>query len=173
VTSGDFRTVAMERGNFTVAMWFNTTWSKEGGLTIFDYGQDASSYPGIIFQYRVVEGGRGRLETYLAKAGKGGYIVSRPHPQKINDGKWHHLALAVDRKGEAVTYIDGDAVHRQDISAHSSDRLANRGGARLGRGRNGKPDFEFELDDFRVYSKALSQDEVLQVMDEAAAEGRP
>ena len=169
VTSGDFRKVAMERGNFTIAMWFKTDWTDEGGKEIFECGQDANSYPGIIFQYRVVEGERGRLETYLASVGKGEYILSRPHPQRINDGKWHHLALTVDRKGEAVTYIDGDAVHRQDISAHSSERLASRGGARLGRGRSGTPDFEFELDDFRVYSKALSQEEVLQVTDEAEA----
>ena len=173
VTSPDFLKVAMERENFTVAMWFKTTWSKEEGLTIFDYGQDDSTYPGVIFQYRVTEGELGRLETYLAKIGQGGYILSRPHPPKINDGKWHHLALTVDRKGEAVSYIDGNAVHRQDISADSSAALACRGGARLGRSRNGKADFEFALDDFRVYSTALSQDEVLQVMDETGAGGKP
>ena len=173
VTSGDFRKVDMVRGNFTIAMWFNTTWTKPSGPTLFDYGQDESTYPGVIFQFRVLEDGFGRLESYLALAGNAGYILSRGHPQQINDGKWHHLALSVDRKGEGVTYIDGTAVHRQDLSASSAESLACRGGSRLGRSRYGKPDFEFAIDDFRVYNKALSQDEVLQVMDEATAGAKP
>ena len=64
--------------------------------------------------------------------------------------------------------MDGNPVEQQDISPHAAERLAARGGARLGRGRYGKPDFECAIDDFRVYDAALSQDELLQVIDEAS-----
>ena len=165
ITSPDFRGMDMVRGNFTVATWFRTDWRDAGGKTIMSCGQDASRYAGVIFQYRVLESGHGRFETYLARTGEAGYILSRGHEPRVNDGVWHHLALSVDRSGAAVTYVDGDQVHSVDIAPWQAEPLATRGGVYFGRGRYAKPDFEFALDDFRVYGRALTGDEILQIID--------
>jgi len=161
--------VGLAKGDFTVSLWVNVTTTDTGGKSILEYGGVGSKYPGVILQYRGLDDGKGRIETYLAGA-DGNYIVSRPHDPKINDGKWRHIALSVDRSGESVTYIDGHAVHRQDISKHKGTALAVEGGAVFGKSRYREPDLPMMVDDVRVYSRALTGDEILQVIDEAGDE---
>ena len=36
--------------------------------------------------------------------------------KKLNDGKWHHLALTADRDGAASLYVDGDLAATSDMS---------------------------------------------------------
>gem|GEM_PF-6572336 len=165
ISRPDFPQLNLAREDFTVALWLRTAWDEAGGKTILACGQGTGRYAGVIFQYRCLDSGHGRFETYLARTGEAGYILSRGHPPRINDGLWHHLALSVARDGEAITYVDGIPVHRLDISAWREEPLAARGGIFVGQVPGVKPAFAFELDELRVYARPLSSDEILQLLD--------
>lgn len=85
-----------------------------------------------------------------------------------NTGRWHHLAVVYDaRSGAAVQYFDGAEVSREVSPFHVAGRPLSFGPSELGnwglpttghqfpiRNLNGR------LDEFAIYSSALSGDEI-------------
>jgi len=163
----NLRGVDFSTGDFTITLWIKINPIVKGAPTILSLGGEASTYPGVIFQYRMLDNGNGRFETYLARQGQAGYIHSTGHPPNLNDDKWHHLALSVNRSGQVATYIDGHAVFHQDIAKHKSAPLAGRGGLRIGQYQSLPPAMPMLVDDIRIYNKPLTADQVLQVIDQA------
>lgn len=77
------------------------------------------------------------------------------------DNQWHHFAATFDRDGDAVVYVDGQAVGTHDIS----DRTASLGFKKEMVIGHGDWNFMGLMDDLRLYNRALSAAEVGQIRD--------
>jgi len=81
------------------------------------------------------------------------------------DGKWHHVAVSVDRGKRATIYIDGEKSGDLDISSQKGDlkTLVNIGGPYKG--------FDGVIDSFRIYKGAMDPEEIKKTY-EAQASGK-
>ena len=105
-------------------------------------GVDASGYPAFY------------LDTNGATAGCDASTTSQ---FKINDGKWHQVAVSVTRGTSAVIYVDGKAAG-SDTSVTSYSAITVTGNAFFGGSAGG---LDAILDSTRIYSRALSAAEIL------------
>ncbi len=105
-------------------------------------GIDASGYP--VFY----------LDTNGATAGCDAQI-STP-TTKIHDGKWHFLAVSVTRGTSAIMYLDGVNIG-SDTSVTSYSAITVAGNVLVGSTNA----FDGVIDSTRVYSRALSQNEIM------------
>ncbi len=82
----------------------------------------------------------------------------------INDGAWHHVAVAFDRAGgQAVSYVDGVRVNARSIA--SLGTLITGNTLTIGQDPTGGygVDGTFDLDDLGIWRRALSDYEVLSI----------
>lgn len=96
-------------GDFTVAVWVNTTSTVDDPSIISDKDWDSGSNPGFILAYT---GG-----TWKLNAADGSNRIDINGLGPVNDGEWHLLAVTFDRDGDAVAYQDGVEVGSTDMSA--------------------------------------------------------
>jgi len=102
--------------------------------------------------------------------------------QKLNDGKWHHVALSMSKRdcllSEVQFYVDGQAVESKVVGQDNrvNVSLANKvtiGGLGHGNGKtpfskllhveHGIKSFEGSLDEVSVWSRALTAEEVAEL----------
>ena len=78
------------------------------------------------------------------------------------DGKWHHLVGVMDAAGLRLYFDEGLVCTLNDSAPMAYDAQKT---LQLGRNGNGAPDGDFEgaMDDFRVYGRALTANEVKQI----------
>ena len=89
-----------ESTDFTVDLWLRTT-SAERYMNVIN----KKSRPEATEAGFMISTDSGRMTAILADGVKS---VLLSHPTPINDGKWHHVALVAERKGEATLYVDGE-----------------------------------------------------------------
>lgn len=81
----------------------------------------------------------------------------------IKDGKWVHFTGTYDSKsGEAKTYVDGKMTHEAKGDGELSDNWGVS--AAIGHHKKGRW-FDGLMDEFYMFSRALSEDEIKEVMD--------
>lgn len=74
----------------------------------------------------------------------------------ITDSQWHHVALVVDRDSMTATiYVDG-AVDKTAKSIAVQSDLSNTNAIFIGLDRNSTSHFVGDLDDVRIYRRALT-----------------
>ena len=123
--------------NYTVSTWIKTTATtgriaskRGGGGTGFDFYLNSG----------------GRIYYYDNTAGQkdSGYFV--------NDGTWHHISFAING-ANSYMYVDGNrsTAFTPALSVTSADFYI---------GRYGGSYISADMDDFRVYNKALDQTEI-------------
>ena len=140
---------------FTVACWINTT---SDGSLIFWGSQDGTPIGGQYQNFRV-NGGRLRSEH-----GNGRFRGA----STVNDGEWHHVALAVEAGANmhppgTRIYVDGiqdpegaDTVNAQNLWNISADVDMAIGV----RASHGDRFFAGSIDEARVYDRALTTGEI-------------
>ena len=137
---------------FTIACWIKTT----GDGEMVTWG---SSPAGQRLSFRL-DGGNLRTEH-----GSGNLIGNTP----VNDGRWHHVALVVAEGAalqvpQTLLYVDG----RADLTFSGSDTAYNlTADTDVSIGRRATSNDRFfpgSMDDVRIYDKALTAEEIGQVM---------
>ena len=102
--------------------------------------------------------------------------------QKLNDGKWHHIAMSMPRKdcklSEVQFYVDGQPVESEVVGKDNpiNVSMVNKvsvggGGHENGRSSYGKfmqdnfgvRPFEGSLDEVAVWARALTAEEVAEL----------
>jgi len=79
----------------------------------------------------------------------------------VNDGVWHQIVSTVDRSGDLSIYVDGDFKVSLDISSYAGESLSNTGSFSIGYNNPLGPHyFEGDIDDIKLYNKALTSVEV-------------
>lgn len=106
-------------------------------------------------EFGVTLDSEGDLYAFTANAD----TLAAPRPQSINDGQWHHIAVVFDQPGSTVRqYVDGELDTRATDYGETVE--LNPGIATLGAAVGGEKTLDGAIDDFRWYSRALSDDEV-------------
>jgi hypothetical protein len=136
--------------NLTVSVWFRATQVDSGGSELVSGGNQYLLRIGsdtIRFSRRVV-GGTGSVQCEVS---------STAHL----DGKWHHLVGVQSPQGMKL-YVDG----AERCTNTRGEDIRYDGGPDLWVGRHpdsSSYDFDGNLDDLRIYTRALSADEILRL----------
>ena len=151
--------------SLSVAFWYKTPKKSSGYL--FSWGDSDS--------------GKNFMDLYLLKD-KGVSLRLRDHddpadspawrfkPSDFEDGNWHHLALSKDTEGVRL-YFDGRPVPG-GIGGAGRDAFIPDKGIFIGGDDNATYCVSALLDEFRVYSKALSATEVARLAGARLPAGR-
>lgn len=135
---------------FTLAAWINT--SANTGVIISNLGGGFGGQEWAIGD--TVGSGKPGLWNGTSWVGSGNTTV--------NDGAWHHLAVTHASGGPAVFYKDG----KLESSVAHADPSAGGNNMRIGRrGGGGSTIFSGNLDDVRIYNRALGDDEIARLYD--------
>ncbi|UCE50087.1 MAG: hypothetical protein JSW47_07985, partial [Phycisphaerales bacterium] len=161
----------------TVCAWVRTT-DEEGQIVSFDrsdfwrleVGSDYTGGDGLVGWHVYTSDGQMDTVTYAGWPGNTG---------RVNDGQWHHVA-GIFNNGTLTIYIDGNP--REPYFSGSTfgrGRFTRYGFIGSGSeasyppptGRANGPYIEADLDDVRIYSRALSQAEIRYLADETPGDG--
>ncbi|HEV2783720.1 MAG TPA: beta-L-arabinofuranosidase domain-containing protein [Actinophytocola sp.] len=138
--------------NFTVAGWVRLAtvgaWSR-----VFDFGSGTGSY-----MFLSPRSGAGTARFAITTGGAGAEQQINA-PAALPAGAWTHVAVTLSGN-TGVLYVNGAEVAR---NANITLRPASLGGTQNYLGRSqyaGDPYLSGQLDDFRIYSRALSASEI-------------
>ena len=140
--------------DFSVAAWVKMGSSQKSYPTIVSKGGTSSSSAGYWFyisgsKIKFTFGdGTQRLSTYS-------------NTISVLDNNWHHIAVSVKRNGTAEFYLDGASVGNYSVSSFSGKNISNASKSLyIGSTGSSTSPLKGNLDDVRVYKKALSNSEV-------------
>lgn len=160
------------RGDFSVGAWFRTT-STAPSMTIaqlYDLGGTATPENSSTWALRLVDGhAHGTLRAANVETAS---VIEEPTP--LNDGEWHHMAMVRDLLAyEIYLYVDGERVATLGVAGEPADQplVPGRPGSvadpvAIGAWRSASDDFlveqqfEGEIDEFAYWGRALSRDEL-------------
>ena len=137
----------------TFATWVN--WAG-GGVwqRIFDFGNNTG-----VYMFLTPSSGAGTLRFAITTGSNTGESMVQA-PAALPQGGWHHVAVTIDGDTkEMKLYLDGHLVGSA-VTAKLPADLGNTTQNWLGRSQWPDPYFNGSLDDFRIYSRALSEAEV-------------
>jgi hypothetical protein len=156
--------LAFGSGNFSVGFWIRLpSGSLPGDLPFFANSEGSYSNPGLTIAPSYNRGGWswgiGSLGIY-------------GDDKSINNGNWHHLLYCFDRSSVAVTYLDGVAVDTRPDLAGGSINTGNN--FSIGQDATGtySENGEADIDDFGVWNRALTDDEVYDIYSAATTYGK-
>jgi hypothetical protein len=145
----DDKHLPMENAPRSIAVWFKTVVCPHPQF-LFAYGQQTRSsevYAGIYEDAKVVMLGE-YGNRYPAGNGR----------KTVTDGEWHHFVFVHDGNQTATGYMDGEP----DFSTTRRYETSPRGAALVS---HTDPGYKFEgtLDEFMIFNRALSAEEVKEL----------
>lgn len=164
----DFPSLSLPLGSVprTFTCWVRTSARNPAERpTLFSYGTRS---PGQRFSVRLNDSPGIPTDQAIRLEVEGGYITGT---RAVNDGAWHHLAFSVaDHNGDGVVninetrmYVDGqpDAAgsSQSAVMNTTSGMVPSLGGSSHSTGYN----FTGDLDEIRIFSRALSANEIIAV----------
>ena len=149
-------------GSFAAEIWFNYTEASAAGPLVWSYNLGSAGAPAVWIR---TEPGSNQIRGLInSHAGWGVTATTDPY----NDGEWHHLAFVRDTSKDTVTfYIDGKIDGSEEVKAGSVTE-GHVIGIYLGQKFGGPDRYKGVLDEFRLWKKALSQDEIKANMNKGA-----
>jgi len=155
--------------DYTIAAWIKTD-SKYVGR-IFSKGS-SSCWPGYMMRTGGPPGDEGS-RIWLENA-SGGCRIQFYGNTVINDNEWHFVAGVVDRDVGATIYVDGEFDAQQILDTTAYDFSTNRnpmiGYNDVG---NYREPFDGVIDEVRLYNRALTEAEILELFNETSANTPP
>ena len=141
----------------TFAAWVNWRNTSISNQRLFDFGNGPD-------QYLYLTPSDGNVMSLNIKNGETEQTVSCK--SKLIASVWKHVAVTICQDS-IVIYIDGEkAAHSSEVSCLTSDILPTMN--YIGRGQlNTNPYLKAFVDDIQIYSKALSAEQIISVMDSA------
>ncbi len=138
--------------DYTIAGWVNlnsvSTWAR-----IFDFGSGTS-----VYMFLTPKSGSNAIRFAISTSGGSG-------EQQINGtsipstGVWHHFAVTLSGT-VGILYVDGVAVGRNNNMTLKPSNLGYTTQNYIGKSQYSDPYLNGSVDDFRIYSRALSPTEV-------------
>ena len=143
--------------DFTIALWFKTTSS--GGIFGYQNVEVENTATNWIPLISVTDTGLLRSELWI---GSSLTVISST---TVNDGNWHRVVVTADTTGNMLTvYLDGAEIGSVSGAVVHLDMSFNQIGVNDARGRaglfNGWDYFDGEIDEFILYSEALTAAEI-------------
>lgn len=144
--------ISVGTSDFTLAAWIQTS--------LTDRAQGILSYDGTS-RFRMAVATTGNIRYGIYGDSSWTEVASGP---TVNNGQWHHVAVTFDRDSLATVFVDGVPVGTLNISSKSSINISASVSTRIGLDAYiGGSYFEGAIDEARIYTRALSPDEVQQL----------
>jgi len=147
--------ITFEQGDsFSVLVWINTavTPNPNDGI-VGNYRITTTPY------WMLLINGDGTANFNARDVGSA-HSTSTASPNRIDDSTWHHLAGIRDQQAKKLRlYVDGDLVDELDDATEDINS-----GQSIWIGDHLNRYYEGLIDDARIYDRALTQDEVQQIM---------
>ena len=174
VTNGGYITVPalqpLAPSALTIAVWVNLAANtvSQNWERIFDFGSGTTTNNFLYLVARAGSPSTNPVQFVISTKGHSAASGQTIHsPAALTPNAWHHIAIVLPA-GSTYTgtlYIDGIVVatntamtlHASDIGATTNNYL---GRSQFSSASSGDPLFDGSLDDFRVYKRALSQQEI-------------
>ena len=141
----------------TMVCWFNWEGTGDGWQTFFSKGP--AEGPAENYAHFTNSGGR---NTHFCKNAGGGTGCFNSPNNAFEDKKWHHTAAVYDGKNQ-YNYIDGELVSEGPLKGKM---VTNDGYLGLGFREGSSHYWKGMLDDMALFNRALSGDEVEEIMNE-------
>ena len=140
---------------FSVEIWFKYTEEAEAGSLVWGYNVQGGNPQ---FWIRT-EPGSNQIRGLIHDKTSMSIIIQTKTP--YNDGNWHYLAFVRDAKGEdtLTVYIDGKVEDSQKGKIGSVTE-GQKYGIHLGQRVDGVNIYKGILDEFRLWTRALSENEI-------------
>jgi hypothetical protein len=163
-------------GDFTISVWVNPDVLRGGGIvalspTTQDAGTESTQYSPFSHGWYLEMDNKGsvRLQTAGPDTRSNGLVVSSGSntlsgSNMLRTNAWQHVAVVVKRGGTNLTrvYVNGTLAGKGDIG--SADLDNPKADLVVGSTPQGKQ-FRGKVHDVRIYRRALSQPEVLALME--------
>ncbi len=149
----------------TIAVWVNlaANTSAQNWERIWDFGDSSTAPRWLNLTARSATSPYGPLFAMSASGHTTAGTERLVAPEALTANAWHHIAIVLPAgvPYTGVMYVDGEAVATNDaMTVHLGDIGANVNNW-FGRSQfTSDPYFYGSLDDFRVYKRALSQQEI-------------
>jgi hypothetical protein len=147
--------------DITIATWINVS-SSTNWARIFDVGVNAkiatNTPTGTKYMNLVPKNGGTNLAFAISTSGFGSEQVLTS--ASIETSGWRHVAVVLGA-GQGVLYVDGAAVSTSSTVLLRPADLGTIDYAYLGKSQfSNDPNFDGQIDEFRVYGRALSATEI-------------
>lgn len=139
--------------DFSILAWVKAGPNANGARLLYQMGSEAGQSQGLDWFF----GSGNALSLGMYSAYGTGGATSLSPSATLASGDWHHLALVVNRTGAYSTYLDGSLVAS---SPFVLGRLNSTGNFYLGRNGTAGGAFKGQLDEVRLYQRALLPQEV-------------
>ncbi len=136
----------------TVEVWIRTTKNSEGNQSVIsDWGKNNA---GNRFTFNIRDNNALRLEV---GAGAVNAVTA------VNDGVWHHVAVVFESftstEHSVKFYVDGNLDAEATLSKYAYI-LSTSDDLRIGDKITGGKNFEGDMDEFRIWNRVLTQEEI-------------
>jgi hypothetical protein len=142
----------------TIATWVN--WSGTGGnwQRIFDFGSSTQ----VSMYLTPSNGNTGSLRFAITISGETNEDQATA-PQVLPTG-WHHVAVTIDAANKKhILYLDGTVIAQNTTARYTPSSLGNTTQNCLGKSQWPDPYLNGSLDDFRIYNRVLSLNDITQL----------
>jgi predicted dehydrogenase len=126
------------------------------------YGRENQQIPGWAIALRF-DVANGDTEVIFGATDESGTMrVLNPSVEGFETNRWYHIAVTVDRVNQNATmYLDGKILGKRSLG--SLGNIGTSAPLVIGRIFNGLAPFSGSLDDFALWSRALSSDEIEEI----------
>ncbi|MEV0729617.1 beta-L-arabinofuranosidase domain-containing protein [Polymorphospora sp. NPDC050346] len=148
--------------NFTIATWVNLA-SAQDWSRLFDFGQNST----VNMFLTPRSGAAGNAPRFAITVG------GTAQEQQINGnaalptGQWVHLAVTLSQN-TGTLYVNGQVAGTNTNMTLNPANLSNPANRWIGRSQYGDPFLDATVDEFHIFDRALSQQEVQSLQDSAA-----
>jgi len=138
----------------TIAAWVkvtaHNTWAR-----IFDFGSGSNTY-----MFLAPQGSGSQLRFAISTSGN--QAEERIDGPALPAGVWKHVAVTLSGK-TGILYVDGVEVARNENMTLKPSDLGNTTNNYIGRSQFPDPYFNGLIDEFKIFSRALSPEEIAQL----------
>lgn len=149
--------VDLDDGDFTILCWFK--YSATTGTYAITWAYRVGAAPQLWLR---AEPGSNRIRAFL---GTGlGTALDISSTRAYNDGAWHHVAITRQDR-QATMYIDGAsaATGQTPPGSVTNGKQFGVDGLYVGQSPDGSSRFSGTLDEFKIYGRALTLDEINRI----------
>ena len=148
--------------DFTIAAWVNLA-SEQSWSRLFDFGQNAT----VNMFLTPRAGVTGDVPRFAITVGGSGQEQRINGTTALPTNQWVHLAVTLSQT-TGTLYVDGQPVGTNTAMTLNPSSLGNPGNRWIGRSQYGDPFLDATIDEFHIFDRALSQQELLSMLNSPA-----